>query len=284
MGTVKNIIEEIISDTFSVITNVYKYQKESAPKNFTVVPPPDNSYIIFPQKADNDTEDDTDDDTDDDTKEDTKNVGSDRVSEQELRFIFVEQFNKSDTAKENGLFYSIETPTVNFYDFTGVPQVVEREEHDKKKGQKGAGRSANIDLVIYQKKDDTIKRIALIEFKARNPDEKYYRKDICKLINEESESDCLKYFIQIINNGSDFNDFRNLKLKGHKHNTLRSIQNKMKNPDELRHKTNKNDDYPIYEITYWCCNLNLDKPQKIKGTINKDGLSYKECESLSTEE
>lgn len=74
MGTVKNIIEEIISDTFSVITNVYKYQKESAPKNFTVVPPPDNSYIIFPQKADNDTEDDTDDDTDDDTKEDTKNV------------------------------------------------------------------------------------------------------------------------------------------------------------------------------------------------------------------
>ena len=201
-----------------------------------------------------------------------------------MRFIFVEQFNKPDKAKKNGLFYSIETPTGNFYDFNGVPHVVERKDHDIKKGQKGAGRSANIDLVIYQKKDDTIKRIALIEFKAHNPDEKDYRKDICKLINEESESDCLKYFIQIINNGSDFNDFRNLELKGHKRNTLRSIQNKMKNPDELRHKTNKNDDYPIYEITYWCCNLNLDKPQKIKGIINKDGLSYKECESLSTAE
>ena len=266
MKTVENIIEKIISDTFSVITNVYKSQKESQPKNFIGLH--SESFIIFPQKA----------------KDDTENDGSDRISEQELRFIFIEQFNKSEEAKKNGLFYSIETPTRNFYDFNGVPQVVEREVHDEKKGQKGAGRSANIDLVIYQKKDDTIKRIALIEFKAHNPDEKDYRKDICKLINEESESDCLKYFIQIINNGSDFNDFRNLELKGHKRNTLRSIQNKMKNPDELRHKTNKNDDYPIYEITYWCCNMNLDKPQKIKGIINKDGLSYKECESLSTAE
>lgn len=274
------IIEEIISDTFRVITDVYKYQKESDPENFTVGPPADNSYIIFPQKADNDTGNGTEDVAEDDTED----VGSDRISEQELRFIFVEQFNKPDKAKKNGLFYSIETPTGNFYDFNGVPHVVERKDHDIKKGQKGAGRSANIDLVIYQKKDDTIKRIALIEFKAHNPDEKDYRKDICKLINEEVGSDCLKYFIQIINNGSDFNDFRNLELKGHKRNTLRSIQNKMKNPDELRHKTNKNDDYPIYEITYWCCNLNLDKPQKIKGIINKDGLSYKECESLSTAE
>lgn len=278
METVESIIEKIISDTFSVITNVYKSQKESKPENFTVVPPPGNSYIIFPKKADNDTGNSAEDDTEDDTED----VGSDRISEQEMRFIFVEQFNKSETAKKNGLFYSIETPTGNFYDFNGVPQVVERKVHNTKKGQKGAGRSANIDLVIYQKKDNTIKRIALIEFKAHNPDEKDYRKDICKLINEESKSDCLKYFIQIINNGSDFNDFRNLELKGHKRNTLRSIQNKMKNPDELRHKTNKNDDYPIYEITYWCCNLN--KPQKIKGIINKDGLSYKECESLSTEE
>ena len=280
METVKSIIEEIISDTFSVITNVYKYQKESDPENFTVGPPADNSYIIFPQKADNDTGNGTEDVAEDDTED----VGSDRISEQELRFIFIEQFNKSETAKENGLFYSIETPTRKFYCFDGLPRVVDEEEHNKNKGQKGAGRSANIDLVIYQKKDDTIKRIALIEFKAHNPDEKDYRKDICKLINEEVGSDCLKYFIQIINNGSDFNDFRNLELKGHKRNTLRSIQNKMKNPDELRHKTNKNDDYPIYEITYWCCNLNLDKPQKIKGIINKDGLSYKKCESLSTAE
>ena len=263
MENVKNIIEEIISDTFSVITNVYKSQKESQPKNFIGLH--SESFIIFPQKA----------------KDDTENDGSDRISEQELRFIFIEQFNKSEEAKKNGLFYSIETPTRNFYDFNGVPQVVEREVHDEKKGQKGAGRSANIDSVIYQKKNNNIKRVALIEFKAHNPNEKDYRKDICKLINEESGSDCLKYFIQIINNGSNLNDFRDLELKGHKRNTLQSIQEKMKNPDNLRHKKNLEDDY---QITYWCCNLNRKKPQKITGIINKDGLSYKKCESLYTAE
>lgn len=263
---IKDVINGIINDSFKVITNVYKYQKESKPENFIV--PTGESFIIFPKKAEEYNENDGFD------KDDTENVVTARISEQELRFIFVEQFYKSKTEEENGLFYSIETPTGKFYDFKDVPQVVERKD----------GRSANIDLVIYQKEDDQFNRVALIEFKAHNPDEKDYRKDICKLINEESESDCLKYFIQIINNGSDFNDFRNLELKGHKRNTLRSIQNKMKNPDELRHKTDKEDDYSIYEINYWCCNLNLKKPQKIEGIINKEGLSYIKCESLSTEE
>ena len=263
METVKSIIEDIISTTFRVITDVYKYQKESKPKIFII--PPVKSFIIFPEKA----------------KDDSENDGPDRISEQELRFIFIEQFNKSETAKENGLFYSIETPTRKFYCFDGLPRVVDEEEHNKNKGQKGAGRSANIDLVIYQKKDDNISRVALIEFKAHNPAENDYRKDICKLINEEVGSDCLKYFIQIINNGSNLNDFRDLELKGHMRNTLRSIQEKMKNPDELRHKPNLEDNY---QITFWCCNLNINKPQKITGIINKEGLSYKECESLSTAE
>lgn len=270
MENVKSIIEKIISDTFSVITNVYKSQKES---KFTVVPPI-NSYIIFPKKADNDTEDDTE----GDTKDDTKNFGSDRISEQELRFIFVEQFNKSDTAKENGLFYSIETPTVNFYDFTGVPQVVEREEHDKKKGQKGAGRSANIDLVIFQKDGNQIKRVALIEFKARNPKKADYRKDICKLINEESESDCLKYFIQIINIKRNCNSLE-------ESSTLQNIvEKKFVSLDRLHNEENKE-----YEIFYWCCNINKDNDtdnpvQSICGVIKDDKFELKKCESLSTEE
>ena len=71
METVKSIIEDIISATFRVITDVYKYQKESKPKIFIV--PPVKSFIIFPEKA----------------KDDSENDGPDRISEQELRFIFI---------------------------------------------------------------------------------------------------------------------------------------------------------------------------------------------------
>ena len=153
---IKDVINGIINDSFKVITNVYKYQKESKPENFIV--PTGESFIIFPKKAEEYNENDGFD------KDDTENVVTARISEQELRFIFVEQFYKSKTEEENGLFYSIETPTGKFYDFKDVPQVVERKD----------GRSANIDLVIYQKEDDQFNRVALIEFKAHNPDEKDY--------------------------------------------------------------------------------------------------------------
>ena len=281
METVKSIIEEIISDTFSVITNVYKYQKESDPENFTVGPPADNSYIIFPQKADNDTGNGTEDVAEDDTED----VGSDRISEQELRFIFIEQFNKTDDVKQNELFYSIETPTERYYYFSGQqPRCIPEKDHKDKINsniKKEAGRAANIDLVIFQKKGKKINRVALIEFKAHDPKEKDYKKDICKLIHENS--DCIKYFIQVIDNGSEFGEWEKInkdtfeKCKG---NTLVRIKTKIGNPDELR-----NDKIPVkddYQINYWCGNLK--KGQKVTGIINKNGLEYKECESPSTEE
>lgn len=217
----KEIIEKIIKDTFNVIKEVYEYQKESN-KEFNAVQSPQKigSRIIFPKNGDD-------------------NNKTDRISEQELRFIFVEQFNKSEEVKENQLFYSVETPTKFFYYFSGEegPKCIPDEEHNEHKGEEGAGRSGNIDLVIFQRNGKNVNRVALIEFKAHNPGKNDYRKDICKLINENN--DCLKYFIQIIN------------VKNQK-KTMENIIDKIKDIDSLKEK-DKNIDYCI---NYRCLNLN----------------------------
>ena len=230
----KEIIEKIIKDTFNVIKEVYKYQKES---NDVQSSQKIGSRIIFPKNGDDNNE-------------------TYRISEQELRFIFVEQFNKSEEVKENQLFYSVETPTKSFYYFSGEegPKCIPDEEHNEHKGEEGAGRSGNIDLVIFQRNGKNVNRVALIEFKAHNPDKNDYRKDICKLINENKENnDCLKYFIQIIN------------VKNQK-KTMENIIDKIKDIDSLKEK-DKNIDYCI---NYRCLNLhpkvqNNDIIGEIKG-------------------
>ena len=153
----KKHIEAVISKTFSVIKKVYELQKENQgkPKEAS------DSRIIFPQKR--------------------KNKET-RVSEQELRFIFVEQLNKylqSEEGKEWNVYYSVETPTEKEYGFSNP---------DKKE-------SGNIDLVIH---DSELKRIALIEFKANNPRQQSYQKDYEKLTNEPNG--LFRYFLQIVEN------------------------------------------------------------------------------------
>ena len=253
----KTFIDDIIKETFKVLTKVYPKQKESN-TNFSEIEPPYNSLIVFPE-----------------TKKDNEDKTEDRISEQELRFIFVEQFNKYVT-KENNLFYSIETPTRKYYDFSGPesPRVVPKSE--------GTGRAANIDLVIYQNDKEKIKRVALIEFKAHNPGRHDYLKDICKLLNEESNTDCLKYFIQIICIKRTYDDLQ-------KSHTLTKICEKIKgNNNEkkinsLLYKGSKND----YEIFYRCCNLRKkegSQVQKVCGTIKNNKLTFESCESKSTAE
>lgn len=111
-----------------------------------------------------------------------------RISEQELRFIFVEVFNQY--CEENGveLLYSIETPSLDKYDFKKYPQSSEN------------GQSAMFDLVIF---DRCFTRRALIEFKANNADEKSHLKDIVKLNNpQEGPENVLRYFIEVLENSN----------------------------------------------------------------------------------
>jgi len=107
-----------------------------------------------------------------------------RVSEQEFRFVFVEQLQT--LLVKYDLFYSVETPTNDKYKFTqnrqNVVPIVDKN-----------GQSANFDLTIVDKDRNTI---AIIEFKAKNPNPHEYAKDLCKLWNPEEKS-TYKYFLNL---------------------------------------------------------------------------------------
>ena len=155
-------IGQIIRRTFEIVQSVYNNQKEAEGRKSGAPSP--LSRIIFPKYRNNKT----------------------RFSEQELRFIFVEQLNE-EIRYGWDVYYSVETPTINKYLFN-----VEYPKRDEEDGQ-----SANFDLVIY---DSSYNRIALIEFKAKNPADTHdYQKDFVKLTNEGEDGE-LRYFIQILEN------------------------------------------------------------------------------------
>lgn len=124
-----------------------------------------------------------------------------RISEQELRLVFVEQLIEVIKERKIDIYYSIETPTKDKYLFSGVqiPCISPN------------GQSANFDLVIH---DNKYNRIVLIEFKAKNSDKKKHQKDFVKLKNrkEATNGNILKYFIEIVES-SDMGTYRNLKSK-----------------------------------------------------------------------
>lgn len=96
--TDKERIEEIIKDTFDVIPKVYHTHREGDGnhKDFCE----SQSRIIFPKYSGR------------------YRNGETRISEQELRFIFVEQFNKYCSTKKWNAYYSVETPTEEKYVFS----------------------------------------------------------------------------------------------------------------------------------------------------------------------
>lgn len=117
-----------------------------------------------------------------------------RVSEQELRFVFVEQVQ--NLLKEYDYYYSVETPTNSKYVFSenkkyAIPYVATTP---------GYGRSASFDLSIEDRNGNTI---AIIEFKAKSADSHEYAKDLCKLWNPYERSH-YKYFLNLFEKiGSD---------------------------------------------------------------------------------
>lgn len=125
-----------------------------------------------------------------------------RISEQELRFIFVETFNEYCDEKLDW-FYSVETPTKDKYKFTENGKNLD-------KPKRGEGQSANFDLTISNDKGELL---ALIEFKAKNTKPFSYAKDFCKLWNpKEGNSNVLRYFINVLDK-ADKNTSDNIQAK-----------------------------------------------------------------------
>lgn len=168
---VKKHIDVIIKNTFNTISEVYRTQMENQ-KIGTYNNK--SSRIIFPLKRESK-----------DKKEEF------RISEQELRFVFVEEFNKY-CLKNWDAYYSVETPTSKRYDFSNKEKPCKV---DYPKGQ-----SAMVDFSIFLKEQDKLTRIALIEFKALNPDKQSYMKDYVKLLNEDQK---FVYFIMIVKSAND---------------------------------------------------------------------------------
>ena len=168
---VKKHIDVIIENTFNTISEVYRTQMENQ-KIGTYNN--NSSRIIFPLKRESQ-----------DKKAEFRN------SEQELRFVFVEEFNKY-CSKNWDAYYSVETPTSKRYDFSNKEKPCKV---DYPKGQ-----SAMVDFSIFLKEQDKLTRVALIEFKALNPDKQSYMKDYVKLLNEDQK---FVYFIMIVKSANN---------------------------------------------------------------------------------
>ena len=97
-----------------------------------------------------------------------------RISEQELRFLFVDEFLKDS----NNGYYSVETPTENKYRFGKTNEDIKID---------SSGRSASIDMCVFEKSNDNskYKRKLNIEFKNENATGKSISKDILKLVHEK---------------------------------------------------------------------------------------------------
>lgn len=194
-----NIIEDILEGAIERLKDAYDSRKESLSPNFKSNK--NGCRLVFPIKRDKQT----------------------RVSEQELRFAFVEAFNdyykNEDKNKDKPqLFYSVETPTRDPYSGFSTS-----EPHVDPNGQSG-----NIDLVIHDEKGE---RVCLIEFKAHSAGYNDYLKDFVKLDNpEESKRKedkkreenngkrTLRYFINIFEKVDD--------------GTLNTLRKKIKKSDE----------------------------------------------------
>jgi hypothetical protein len=144
---IREKIETVIDATFSCIKEVYGNHREGYDIHNT------ESCLLFPKKRV--------------PKKDK--TPSTRISEQELRFIFVEKFIELNRERKWGLLYSVETPTQDTYRFSKT---------------EGDRQSANFDLVIH---DGDASRIALIEFKANNQATSHFTKDFDKLNNPQEK-------------------------------------------------------------------------------------------------
>lgn len=159
---IKDKIAEVLDRTFQVLDKCYVYNDEATGKANLQA---SGSRLIFPCYSK------------------TFRNGNRRISEQELRFVFIEQFNQYCDETGWNAYYSVETPTEWKYRFSGEAKPHKTEDND--------GQSAMVDVCIH---DNQGSRVCLIEFKAGNPEAFCYIKDLVKL-QEEGQ---LGFFVQLL--------------------------------------------------------------------------------------
>lgn len=193
--------------------------------------------------------------------------GNIRISEQELRFLFIEHLKPF--LKAHNYYYSIETPTKDCYKFSKKKQqIMPKRVHNCTNTDSEKFESAAFDLVIHRhEKDKNEERVALIEFKSKGNMHEY-AKDICKLGNKYEGGDTTsRYFIIVVNN-TGVNKGKT---------TEQSIQEKFSNNnDQIDFDSFKDDE----KINIICYSLELEKGKE-KGKYI-DPLSDTSLNNLST--
>lgn len=159
---IKDRIVEVLDRTFRVLDKCYEHNDEKSGKANIQA---SGSRLLFPCYSK------------------TYRNGERRISEQELRFVFTEQFNKYCEETGWDAYYSVETPTEWKYRFSGEAKPHKTEGID--------GQSAMVDVCIH---DNQGYRLCLIEFKAGNPEAFCYTKDLIKLKEEGQPG----FFVQLL--------------------------------------------------------------------------------------
>jgi len=126
-------IDNIINNAVKRIKFAYQYRKEACDNakdrdSIKKIEHNISTLLVFPSYSEN-----------------NELNGNTRISEQELRFAFVEAFNDSNYMKNNNYFYSIETPTrYKYSNFSSSTKEKPTFNED--------GKSGEFDLVIFDKK------------------------------------------------------------------------------------------------------------------------------------
>lgn len=167
MSELKEHIETILDETFTLIDNIYLHHREGF-----AFSPFEESRLVFPRYSLT-------------HKDDTHRNAKTRVSEQELRFAFVEKFNEKCRKECWPYYYSIETPTDKRYVF--------QKETKPRVANKDEGVSGQFDLVVYSDKGE---RICYLEFKAGMSPRKAFEKDFLKQTNEVEDHKA--YFVHLL--------------------------------------------------------------------------------------
>ena len=107
----------------------------------------------------------------------------DRISEQELRLLFIEEFKNEN----KDLFYSIETPTVDKFKVGKEYKTIKTDKE---------GQSASLDMCVFERNSNKYERILNIEFKHKNASIKKIGKDVLKLMQEKQNG----VFVHLLNN------------------------------------------------------------------------------------
>jgi hypothetical protein len=140
-------------------------------------------------------------------KENKKEETEDRISEQELRQLFIDKFKAKAYP---GLYYSIETPTKAKYKFGESDKNSKDAEGLKNIKVDENGQSALLDMCIFKKVGKKYTRNLNIEFKHQNAPLKDIAKDVLKLMKEE-QNGAFIFLLKNTNKGT-LNNKRNGKL------------------------------------------------------------------------